>query len=258
MRNKFFLVVLFIFGFENVCYSQVERDDLRRGVSVVRTTSPLYSKPDLNSATTGVSVNPGERPFILGLSLDGHWAQVLTRSNKKGWVPIDRVYRLPRSDSRLETDYKKLVERSHWKTSRLALSLGLYTNQDILGELAFTILPRGLWGLKGESLDIVLGITKVKATENLKSNFALRGLVQWPFRMTTQGNLHIGPRIGIEMKDRFNPVGIEPVERANFLIMGLLLRYMPSDYLGFSLTPEFAVHSKVSTFSGALSATLMF
>ena len=199
----------------------------------------------------------GLRYFVLGLSIDGAWAQLLTRRNSKGWVRIDKIYRLPNSDPDLHNNFEKLVERSHWETKILALNAGVYPTQDYVGEVALTILPRGINGLMGETLDIVAGGVLVKATENLPANTAYRVLLQWPFRMLALGNLYAGPRAGYEMRKRFKPVGVQTAQTGHFGVMGLIFRYMPNSLIGVSLAPEFLLHSQEATFHAYLALTLM-
>lgn len=239
-------------------YAQGQRDDLRRGVAVLREATPLYEKPGERSAISRETLEVGKRYFVLGLSLDGLWAQLLTRRNAKGWVRTQRIYRLPNSDPQLHADFLKLVDRSAWDTSVLTLNFGAYPTMDAIGEAAVSILPRGISGLKGESLDLVVGAVVVKATPNLLRHTAYRALVQWPFRMLVEGNLHIGPRLGFEMRKRFNPVGIETSQSAGFAVMGVLFRYMANPYVGISIIPEFLIHSQEARFHAFAAATLMF
>lgn len=239
-------------------YAQGRRDDLRRGVAVLREATPLYEKPGEQSAISRETLEVGKRYFVLGLSLDGVWAQLLTRRSAKGWVRTQRIYRLPNSDPQLHADFLKLVDRSAWDTSVLTLNFGVYPTMDFIGEAAVSILPRGISGLKGESLDFVVGAVVVKATPNLLKHTAYRALVQWPFRMLVEGNLHLGPRVGFEMRKRYNPVGIEMAQSAGFMVMGVLFRYMVNPHVGLSIIPEFLVHSQEARFHAFAAATLMF
>lgn len=220
---------------------QAPDDDLRRGVAILRESSPLYEEPREDSRRRDGFLEPGKRYFVLGLSLDGQWARLLTRKNHRGWVRAQVLHRLPDSDPDMHGDFETLEERYHWKTNRLAVNLGAYPSQNFGGELALTILPRGLGGLKGETLDFVVGAVWLKKTAEVDSHLAYRGLLQWPFRTAAEGNVYIGPRLGYEYRKIYDPLAIVPVKAAHHGVLGVLVRWMPNPYFGFSVMPDFLI-----------------
>ncbi|HVJ64221.1 MAG TPA: hypothetical protein VM901_03090 [Bdellovibrionota bacterium] len=251
-------VLIFGAGIASHGHAQGEPDDLRRGVAVLREESPLLEKPEDNARRSREELEVGESYFVMGLSLDGEWAQLLTLRNARGWVRMSKIYRLPDSDPELHEDFMKLLERTHWNTSRVSLTVGAYPELDVVGEAALTLLPRGFSGLKGETFDLIGGAVFVKTTDKLPSHVGYRGLLQWSFRLTNMGNLYIGPRGGVEFRKRYNPVGLVTAQNAIFGVAGLLFRYMPNPVLGFSFAPEFLIHSQEVKFHAYLGMTLMF
>lgn len=256
LRTLFLIFVVVVAPLRLAQAVQVD-DDLSRGLAVLREKTPLYQKPDEASKVLSDELDVELQYFVLGLSLDGQWTHILTRRNVRGWVRSASLQRLRNADSSLELDYQKLVKRHNWRTNRFAFNFGAYPAQDLIGEMVFTLLPRGIGGLKGETLDLVGGATLVKATADLPSNVAYRALLQWPFRMGVEGNFHMGPRIGYEMRQYFDPTGITTNQRGHFVVAGLIFRYMPNPLLGFSFVPEFVIGSKVTLPQAFFALTLM-
>lgn len=239
------------------------KDDLRRGMAVLKESTPLYSMPRESSETIDrETLEVQKRYYVLGLSLDGQWAQILTRKNIRGWVLLGKLQRIPDTDSDLQKDFVKLVDRQHWTTKRYAANLGVYSGSGgIVGELAFSALPLGFAGLKGESFDLVAGGIWVAKTSQVSAHLAYHALLQWAFRSGPEGNLYIGPRIGYENRRMYDALSVNPVRNEHNGIMGVLFRYMPNHQIGFSLMPEFLIQFRSpnqATLRTLAAVTIMF
>lgn len=240
---------------------RVPEDDLNRGMSILRSPTGLFTQPSETSQLKKVNLEVGKKYYVLGLSLDGRWAQILTRKNIRGWVPIHTLKRVYEEDIALTDAFGTLANRHHWKTYRVALSAGVYPTQDVSGEVAVTLFPRGLGGLLGESLDLGVGVVSVKATDQVPHHYAYRGFLQWPFRTGPMGNVHIGPRLGFEQRKIYNGLAVDSVQTRGHAILGSMVRFFPSRNLGISLMPEFLIRlsgPNEATFHAMLALTFLW